>query len=75
MRVLIQQIRGGLFINPAGQWTARCEEAMDFRNATEALDVCLLNRLRGVQIVLKFYDPIFDLALPVTTIPRSEDRL
>ncbi|MGN6556196.1 MAG: hypothetical protein ACTHLW_21000 [Verrucomicrobiota bacterium] len=75
MRVLIQQIGTGFFLKPTGGWTDKCEQAMDFRHATDALNVCVLNKLSGVQIVLKFSDPVFDIAIPIAETRRSEDRL
>ena len=40
-------------------------EAMDFVSSTAAIDFCAINKLSGVQLVLKFDEEKYDIVLPV----------
>ena len=40
-------------------------EAMDFVSSSAAIDYCVINKLGGVQMVLKFEEQKYDIVLPV----------
>lgn len=65
MRILIQQKDGGLYFKDVGAWTRNPTEAMDFLSSTSAIDFCVMNKIAGVQLVLKFEEQRYDIVLPV----------
>ena len=65
MRILIQQKESGLYFKDVGNWTRNSAEAMDFLSSTSAIDFCVMNKISGVQLVLKFDEQRYDIVLPV----------
>ncbi len=65
MRILLQQKETGLYFKDVGSWTRASKEAMDFVSSTAAIDFCSINKLSGVQLVLKFDEQKCDIVLPV----------
>ena len=43
---------------------------MDFVDSTAAIDFCVMNKLKEVQLVLKFDEQQYDIVLPV--LPSAE---
>jgi hypothetical protein len=70
MRILIQKKDTGLYFQDVGAWTRNPSEAMDFLSSTSAIDFCVLNKISGVQLVLKFEEQQYDIVLPVLN-PKS----
>ena len=71
MRILLQQKETGLYFKDIDSWTRSTAEAMDFLSSTAAIDFCVLNKLKGVQLVLKFEEHQYDIVLPVVTTHAS----
>ena len=67
MRILLQQKETGLYFKDIGAWIREPAEAMDFLSSTSAIDFCVMNRISGVQLVLKFEEQRYDIVLPVLT--------
>ncbi len=65
MRIVLQQKDTGLYFKDIDAWVRHSSEAMDFISSTAALDFCVLNKLKGVQLVLKFEEQKYDIVLPV----------
>jgi hypothetical protein len=65
MRILLQQKETGLYFKDIGAWTREPAEAMDFLSSTSAIDFCMMNKISGVQLVLKFEEQRYDIVLPV----------
>jgi len=65
MRILVQQKETGLYFKDIDSWVRQTSEAMDFVSSTAAIDFCVLNKLAGVQLVLKFDEQQYDIVLPV----------
>ena len=63
MRALICDLRTGRFYGSDGRWTPRRDEAFDFRNADHASAFAVDNRLRGVEVVLAFDQPEYDVVI------------
>jgi len=63
MRALIRDLRTKLFYGPAWQWTAKRENACDFRSTFQALAFAEDNRLHGVEVVLTFSRPEKDVTV------------
>jgi len=65
MRILVQQKETGLYFKDIEAWTRNPAEAMDFLSSTSAIDFCVMNKISGVQLVLKFEEQRYDIVLPV----------
>ena len=65
MRILLQQKDTGLYFRDVGAWVAESSGAMDFVSSTAAIDFCAVNKLSGIQLVLKFDEQHYDIVLPV----------
>jgi hypothetical protein len=74
MRILIQQKETGLYFKDVDAWTRNPAEAMDFLSSTSAIDFCAMNKISGVQLVLKFEEQRYDIVLPVLTQKTSTDE-
>lgn len=74
MRILLQQSDSGLYFEAVGLWTADAAEAMDFVSSTAALDFCAVNKLVGVQIVLKFEEEKHEIVLPAIPPPALQPQ-
>jgi hypothetical protein len=75
MRILIQQKETGLYFRDINAWTRNPAEAMDFLSSTSAIDFCVMNKISGVQLVLKFEEQRYDIVLPVlNTKPHSGEE-
>ena len=49
---------------PSSEWTADVGAAANFRAAVKAADFAVRNRLRGLNVVMRFENPEYDLQLP-----------
>ncbi len=77
MRILLQQKETGLYFKNIGDWSREPAEAMDFLSSTAAIDFCAINKISGVQLVLKFVEHQYDIVMPVVrakTSPREGAR-
>jgi hypothetical protein len=70
MRIVVQQKETGLYFKDIDAWTSDGAEAMEFLGSTAAIEFCKLNKLIGVQLVLKFPEEHHEIVLPVA--PRAE---
>lgn len=76
MRILLQQKETGCYFKDIDAWARDSADAMDFLSSTAAIDFCVLNKISGVQLVLKFEEQQYDIVLPVTHRkgPQAEGR-
>jgi hypothetical protein len=65
MQILLQQKETGLYFKDIGAWARDSSAAMDFVSSSAAIDFCRINKLSGLQLVLKFQGQKFDIVLPV----------
>jgi hypothetical protein len=70
MRIILQQRNGSLYFKDIGSWTADPAEAMDFVSSADVLEFCMLNKIDGVQVVLKFEDEKYEIVLPEAIPPH-----
>jgi hypothetical protein len=63
MRVLLRNVKTGLFYKVPWKWTAKRDVACNFGGTFQALRFAENNRLRGVELVLTFGEPEYDLAI------------
>ena len=72
MRILLQQKETGLYFKDVDSWTRASLEAMDFVSSSAAIDFCTVNKLAGIQLVLKFDEQKYDIVLPVVPPPQMD---
>ena len=63
MRALIRHLKTKLFYAGEARWTAKREKACDFGTTFRALTFAGDNHLRGVEVVMTFGEPEFDLTI------------
>ena len=63
MRALIRNRKSGRFYAGEWRWTARRERACDFASTFEALAYAEDHHLRGIEVLLTFGEPEFDLTV------------
>lgn len=68
MRILVQQKTTGLYFKDIDAWARTGADAMDFVSSSAAIDFCVANRLKDMQVVLKFEEHQYDIVLPVVPI-------
>ena len=64
MRILIQKKDSGLYFRDIEDWTASSIHAMDFLSSSTAIEFCVLNKIKGVHLVLKFEEEHHEIVLP-----------
>ena len=78
MRIVVQQKTTGLYFQDIDSWSRTSVDAMDFVCSSAAIDFCVANKLKDMQIVLKFEEQAYDIVLPVVPInefPRERRPL
>jgi hypothetical protein len=65
VRVLLRSIETGLFYEEASKWTPDQTAAFDFEKTTRAVELIFATKLEGVEMLLTFENPQFDLILSV----------
>ena len=68
MRILVQQKNTGLYFKDIDAWARNSADAMDFVSSSAAIDFCVANKLKDMQVVLKFEEHQYDIVLPVVPI-------
>lgn len=49
----------------SSSWTENRNEAKDFDSLGQAIDFCIKNSLKNVEVVLAFPDPALDVIIPL----------
>jgi hypothetical protein len=65
MKVLVQDLVTSAYYHSPACWTLEPEEACVFEDSHAAVQFCLSNEIPHAQVVLKFEDGRYDVALPV----------
>jgi hypothetical protein len=63
MRTLIRDVKTQMFCGSDGQWTAERDDARDFGGTFQAMSFAGEHHLHGVQIVLVFEIPEYDVVI------------
>ena len=63
MKVVLQQRATELYYQGEGRWVKDASQAFNFGNSLEAIDYCVTRQISGVEIVLRFADPRYDIRL------------
>jgi len=65
MKILLRSTETGLFYVGPDQWTKNDPEAFDFEQTDHALDTVRDARLKGIEVLVKFEDPEFEIPLTI----------
>ena len=65
MKILLRNTQTGLFYVGPGEWTPNHPEALDFEQTDLALDAVRDAKLKGIEVLMKFEDPSFEIPLTV----------
>ncbi len=65
MKVVVQSLTTYRFLDQVQQWTEDVQRARSFEDSHRAMEFCLRHGLADCQVVLKFADGEYDIALPV----------
>jgi hypothetical protein len=72
MKVILRSTRTGLFYAGPDQWTEDRTGAVDFQQTDLALDRVAEARLQGIEVLMHFEDPSFDIPLNIVNLGSSE---
>ncbi len=65
MRVLLRDVRTGLYFREPAHWTAETEKAQSFKHSAEAMDLARQQRVENAEVVLAFEQPPRTITLPL----------
>ena len=65
MKILLRNLQTGLFYVGPNQWTKNDPEAFDFEQTDLALDAVRDGQLKGIEVLVKFEDPAFEIPLTI----------
>jgi hypothetical protein len=68
MRILLQNPNNKLFVCRKDNWTPSAHLAHDFRHSQQALDFVRTQKLKDVQLVVKFDDAQWDEIVPLPLV-------
>ena len=57
MRIVLRDIKSGLYLQQPGEWTEDLNAARTFKHSAEAMDVARQNGLEGLEVLLAFEEP------------------
>ncbi len=58
MRIVLRQIKTGLYLQQPGAWTHELKEALTFKHSAEAMNVARQHQLEGLEVLLAFEEPL-----------------
>jgi hypothetical protein len=73
MKILLRDIRTGLFYAGPNQWTIEQDTAEDFKTPDVAFNVIDESKLNAMEIVVHFGEAAFDV--PLTIVTASERNM
>ena len=65
MRVVLRNMRTGLYVQEGGSWTPDVMLAQVFRHSAEAMDTARDGGLKGLEVLLVFEEPQYNVTLPL----------
>ncbi len=65
MRVLLRDLRTGLYFREPAEWTAETQQAQNFKHSAEAMDFARREGVENAEVVLDFNESSFSVALPL----------
>jgi hypothetical protein len=70
MRVLLRHLQNGHFYAGASRWTEDPATALDFQETDRAMDAVWNEKISGVEILMHFEDPQFQIPLSIVGFGR-----
>lgn len=68
MRIVLREIKTGLYLREPDTWTSELAAARTFKHSAEAMDTAREHGLEGLEVLLAFEEPvaqgIFSIPLP-----------
>ena len=65
MRVLLRDVRTGLYFREPQGWTAETEKAQSFKHSAEAMNLARKHRLEEAEVILSFEESSYAVSLPL----------
>lgn len=65
MKILLRSTQTGLFYAGPDRWTKFDPEAFNFEQTDLALDAVRDGNLKGIEVLVKFEDPSFEIPLTI----------
>ena len=65
MRVLLRNLRTGLYFREPESWTPESDQAQNFKHSAEAMDLARTQHVEQAEVILAFEEPCFTVALPL----------
>jgi hypothetical protein len=65
MRVLLRDVRTGLYFRQPHGWTAETEQAQSFKHSAEAMNLARKQRVQEAEVILSFEESSYAVALPL----------
>ena len=65
MRVLLRDIRTGLYFREPQDWTAETEKAQSFKHSAEAMNLARKHCVEEAEVILSFEESKYTVALPL----------
>ena len=69
MKVFLRNRETGQFYSGSNGWSGNSSEAHDFAKVEGAAEFARTQKLVGVEVVLRYDDPVCDLVLPFRGVP------
>jgi hypothetical protein len=70
MQVLLRNTQTGLFYAGPDAWTEQHAEAITFEGPDGALDAVCDKKLKSVEVILHFGDPLYDVPIQIAGLGR-----
>ena len=65
MRVVLRDIKTGLYLQEIQKWTTELQQARSFRHSAEAMDFARDNGFHGLEVLLDFDEPPRQVSFPL----------
>ena len=65
MKILLRDTHTGLFYAAPDRWTKNDPEAFDFEQTDLALDAVRDGKLKSIEVIVRFEDPVFEIPLTI----------
>jgi hypothetical protein len=65
MRILLRDVRTGLYFRTPEAWTPETDNAQSFKHSAEAMDLARTQHIEQAEVILAFEEPRVTVALPL----------
>lgn len=74
MKVVIRNVKTGLYFKSDDEWTTDTETAMDFFRGADAISFAMRNSLADVEVIHSFPEPEYNISSGVLAIGPKKPR-